>query len=165
MHLILPRFEGARPILRRMVVERYLPRRTAVQQVASVFWGLKDKGSIRTALESAFDVEPVTRDFFAEYKRIFENALATVGGFGQGEDEDKRRFVQTLFNRLKFVYFLSRKGWLRFKDDHDYLTAIWRDYQSLDKRNSFYIDKLERFRLLVGDGPRKRLFQGILESW
>ena len=38
LHLILPSFEGARPTLRRMVVERYLPRRTAVQQVSNIYW-------------------------------------------------------------------------------------------------------------------------------
>ena len=36
-------------------------------------------------------------------------------------------FVQTLFNRLMFVYFLSRKGWLSFGGDKDYLNALWRD--------------------------------------
>ena len=37
--------------------------------------------------------------------------MGSVGGFGEGEeDEDKRTFVQTVFNRLMFVYFLSRKG-------------------------------------------------------
>ena len=57
LHLILPKFEGARPTLRRMVVERDLPRRTAVQQVASIFWNHRDRGLIRTALGEAFDVE------------------------------------------------------------------------------------------------------------
>ncbi|MYE41863.1 MAG: hypothetical protein F4X27_16805 [Chloroflexi bacterium] len=37
LHLILPKFEGARPTLQRMVVERDLPRRTAVQQVAGIY--------------------------------------------------------------------------------------------------------------------------------
>ena len=110
LHLILPKFEGARPTLRRMVVERDLPQRTAVERVATIFWKHRDIGIISTALNEAFDVEPVTKDFFAEYKRIFENAIGAVVGFGDGDDEDKRVFVQTLFNRLMFVYFLSRKG-------------------------------------------------------
>ena len=110
LHLILPKFEGAGPMLQRMVVERDLPHRTAVQQVAGIYWNHRDKGLIRAALNEAFDVEPVTKDFFAEYKRIFENAMGTVTGFGEEEAENKRTFVQTLFNRLMFVYFLSRKG-------------------------------------------------------
>ena len=43
------------------------------------------------------------------------------------EAERKELFVQTLFNRLMFVYFLSRKGWLTFQDDNDYLNALWAD--------------------------------------
>ena len=128
LHLILPRFEGARPTLRRMVVERDLPQRTAVERVATIFWKHRDIGIISRALNEAFDVEPVTKDFFAEYKRIFENAMGTVRGFGEEEAENKRTFVQTLFNRLMFVYFLSRKGWLRFGDSPDYLNALWQDY-------------------------------------
>ena len=38
MHFIHPTFEHAQPTLRRMVVERDLPRRTAVQQVANIYW-------------------------------------------------------------------------------------------------------------------------------
>ena len=54
LHLILPKFEGARPTLRRMVVERKLPRRTAVQQVAGIYWMHRDRGLIRAALGSGF---------------------------------------------------------------------------------------------------------------
>ena len=69
IHLILPSFEVTRPTLRRMVIERDLPHRTAVQQVSNIYWNLKDGGSIRDALEKTFDVEAVTRQFFREYKQ------------------------------------------------------------------------------------------------
>ena len=99
-----------------------------MERVATIFWKHRDIGIISRALNEAFDVEPVTKDFFAEYKRIFENAMGAVTGFGVEEAENKRVFVQTLFNRLMFVYFLSRKGWLRFGNSADYLTALWQDY-------------------------------------
>ena len=158
LHLILPRFEGTRPLLRRMVVERDLPRRTSVQQVASVFWGLKDKGSIRTALESAFDVEPVTRQFFAEYRRVFERAEGSVTGFAASDagKDAKRRFVQTLFNRLMFVYFLSRKGWLRFNEDSDYLKALWQDYGTGLGDSNFYRDRLRPLFFSGLNNPNSR---------
>ena len=44
------------------------------------------------------------------------------------EQKAQRSFVQTLFNWLMFVYFLSRKGWLTFQNDKDYLNALWQDY-------------------------------------
>ena len=123
LHFVYPSFEGVRPALRRMVVERDLPRRTAVQQVSNIYWNHRQIGSIRLALAQAFDVEPVTKEFFSEYKRVFETTEQSVTGFGD-DTEAKRRFVQTLFNRLMFVYFLSRKGWLTFEGDKDYLIAL-----------------------------------------
>ena len=130
LHLIYPGFEGTRPTLRRMVIERDLPRRTAVMQVANIFHEWERTGSIHVALESAFDVEAVTREFFKEYKRVFDAALDRIDGFGpdESEQEAKKLFTQTLFNRLMFVYFVSRKGWLSFGGDRDYLLALWRDY-------------------------------------
>ena len=71
----------------------------------------RQRGNIHLALEEAFDVEPVTRDFFREYKRVFEKtAKERITGSWQADTEARHRFVQTLFNRLMFVYFISRKG-------------------------------------------------------
>ena len=109
LHLVHPSFAEAWPFLRRMVVERDLPRRTAIQQVSNIYWKRRETRSIQTALFEAFDVEPVTREFFKEYKRVFEAAEESVTGFGNDE-EAQHRFVQTLFNRLMFIYFLSRQG-------------------------------------------------------
>ena len=149
LHMIQPSFEGARLTLRRMIVERDLPRRTAVQQVSNIYWNHRDSGSIRTALDKAFDVETVTKAFFDGYKRVFDLALERVEGFGDDDQDDeveqeqerKKLFVQTLFNRLMFIYFLSRKGWLTFRGNNDYLNALWLDYQATDGDN-FYIERL-----------------------
>ena len=66
-----------------------------------------------------------------------------MSGFGPDEEEAKRLFVQTLFNRLMFVYFLSRKGWLTFGGDKDYLNALWQEYQAAEGANkNFYFDRL-----------------------
>ena len=130
LHLIYPSFEGVRPTLRRMVIERDLPRRTAVMQLSNIYWEWQERGSLHLALDSAFDVEAVTREFFTEYKRAFDRALDGLTGFGTDdkEQEAKKVFAQTLFNRLMFVYFISRKGWLSFNGDRDYLNALWNDY-------------------------------------
>ena len=145
LHIILPTFAGARPTLRRMVVERYLPRRTAVQQVSNIYWNYRSSRSIRTALDQAFDVEPVTRQFFGEYKRVFEATEQSVTGFPDTEvgKENRRSFVQTLFNRLMFVYFLSRKGWLTFQGSKDYLNVLWQDYHPQPTYGNFYTTRLQ----------------------
>ncbi len=142
LHLVRPNLSTARPTLRRMVVERDLPQRTAVEQIAEIYWQRQETGSLPAALDRAFDVEPVTKRFFAEYRRVFERVEKSVTGFGAGEDEQQRLFVQTLFNRLMFVYFLQRKGWLEFRGDRDYLNALWADYQSKPAKANFYRERL-----------------------
>ena len=158
IHLVYPSFEGARPTLRRIVIERDLPRRTAIQQVSNIYWHRQDTGSIRSALDRAFDVEAVTKKFFEEYKRVFDSAMERVEGFGGGdeEQESKKLFVQTIFNRLMFIYFLSRKGWLTFGGDKDYLNALWRDYRSNPDQDNFYSDRLYHLFFFGLNNPQSR---------
>ncbi len=143
LHLIHPRVQGARPTLRRLVFEQGLPRRTAVQQAANIYAEYRASRSIRAALDAAFDVEPVTRRFFSDYKKVFTQAERLVTGFGPDQADDKRLFVQTLFNRLMFVHFLSRKGWLTFQGKNEYVQALWDSYQSRrPSETNFYRDRL-----------------------
>ena len=133
LHIILPDFSGSQSIiLRRMVVTKGVPRRTVVQQIANIYVEYRTNGNLRKTLSDAFDVEEVTRDFFEKYKEIFDRALVAITGFGNDE-ESKRRFTQTLFNRLMFVHFLSRKartGWLSINGNTDYLRALWDDFRA-----------------------------------
>ena len=141
LHLIQPDFaNGTTPILRRMTVERGLPQRTAFEQIAGIYRA--GAGPVRQALAKAFEVEPVTKRFFEEYKRIFEAAKDQVTGFHS--EEDRHLFVQTLFNRLLFVHFLSRKGWLTFNEDKIYLNALWQDYKATPGETNFHRDRLRR---------------------
>jgi hypothetical protein len=71
---------------------------------------------------SAFDVEVVTKRFFAEYHEVFETVEGAVKGVPKGEP--RRLFTQRLFNRLMFLYFIQRKGWLSFRGDARYLRAL-----------------------------------------
>lgn len=150
-HIILPSFASSRPTLQRMVARRGQHHRTVVQQVANMWedYGRRGK-TMYEALRAAFSVEPVTQKFFQAYKRVFDEAEAKITGFADDADgiERKRRFTQMLFNRLMFIYFVSRKGWLSFQDEYgngdtDYLNALRRDYESGKTADSnFYWDRL-----------------------
>lgn len=159
LHFIFPSFDAtSRLVLRRMVIERYVPRRTAIQQISNIYWEYQARGSIYAALDSAFDVEAVTKKFFSEYKRVFESSLNKVSGFGDGKEEEdaKNRYVQTFFNRLMFIYFVSRKGWMRFRGDNDYLKALWKDYKSSTDEDNFYNDRLKPLFFHVLNTPDAR---------
>ncbi len=65
LHFIYPDFESPTPTLRRMVVERDLPRRTAVQQLSNCYYEWQER-TLSQALKTAYDVEAVTGRFFEE---------------------------------------------------------------------------------------------------
>ncbi len=102
------------------------PHRTFVEQL-----GRADFSSLQGLLD-AFSVEPVTRDFFREYHRLFEAAKASINL--DWPDEQKQLYTQRFFNRLVFLAFLERKGWLRFQGRIDYLRALWEDYRARGPR-------------------------------
>ena len=97
---------------------------------------------VQAAHDEAFDVEAVTREFFREYRRIFEAVEASVTGI---EDKEHIRFfVQRLFNRLMFVAFVEKKGWMRLDSRTDYLAALWEAYASAEGgREGFYTSRLK----------------------
>ncbi|MCC6444986.1 MAG: Eco57I restriction-modification methylase domain-containing protein, partial [Armatimonadetes bacterium] len=90
-----------------------------------------DTGGWLEGWASAFDVEKVTQRFYEAYERIFHQAEERIGGV-RG---DRRLFTQRLFNRLMFIHFLSKKGWLRFDGRTDYLNALW---EGRDPEENFY---------------------------
>src|SRR5207302_9664306 len=71
----------------------------------------------------------------------------TVEGQIEGikDAERKRLFAQRLFNRLMFVAFIQKKGWLKFGKSADYLAALWEHYQKnrKSKTANFYSERLK----------------------
>ena len=159
LHFINPDLSGSRPKLQRIVAYRDLPQRTTVQQIANM-WNSYDKlgKTVREAIAIAFSVEPVTDGFFRAYDALFKNAKDQIGGFGDSETEREQKhvFTQTLFNRLMFVYFLSRKGWLKFNDNTDYLNTLWGDYGSLEGDHDFYTARLRPLFFSGLNNPQSR---------
>ena len=95
---------------------------------------------IQATHDKAFDVEAVTREFFREYRRVFEAVETSVTGI-EGK-EHVRFFVQRLFNRLMFVAFVEKKGWMHLNGRTDYLSALWETYGSEGAAESFYRSRL-----------------------
>ena len=139
LHIISPDLSGIRPKLQRLVAYRDQLQRTVPQQIANMWdnYGNKSK-TLRESIKEAFNVEPVTQDFFGTYSNLFEEAKEKIRGFRPEEADQKQMFTQTLFNRLMFVYFLSRKGWLKFEGNPDYLKALWSSYSPESSAGNFY---------------------------
>ncbi len=154
--LVYPTMQNGRDVLRRIVLHKEQPRRTVVEQLAKVYLEAPHKG-LRAALDGVYDVEAVTKRFFAAYRDVFEQVMGLVTGL---PDEDERRlFCQTLFNRLMFLCFLQRKGWLTFDGDQDYLNALWRSYTATsvaERTGNFYTERLRLLFFTALNNPRSQ---------
>ncbi|MBW4571889.1 MAG: ATP-binding protein [Tolypothrix carrinoi HA7290-LM1] len=65
-------------------------------------------------LQKAFDVERVTKQFYKEFQEQHKQFLAYVKGINN--THDRRWYASVLLNRLMFVYFLQRKGFINNGD-------------------------------------------------
>lgn len=121
-----------RKLFRRITVGESKQLRTATEQLSLL--DLESINSDASPLEiqqrhdEAFDVEVVTNKFFTQYRQIFEQVERLIQPT-LGDDNRRRLFTQKLFNRLMFIAFIQKKGWLKFNGKIDYLSALWQDYQ------------------------------------
>ena len=93
-------------------------------------------------LEQVFNVEKVTEDFYEAYRYALNEIIIKSLDEQSIEYRNKQSFAQQLLSRILFVYFLQRKGWLKWKDyeqDKNYLRNLWEKYKSHTKiKNTFY---------------------------
>ncbi len=61
-------------------------------------------------LQAGLDVERVTKKFFEEFKQQHVEFLSVISGIDK--ETDRRWYTSVLLNRLMFVYFLQRKGFI-----------------------------------------------------
>jgi hypothetical protein len=69
-------------------------------------------------MESALDVEKTTKRFFTAYQEQHDNLLVAIEGID--DERDRRWYASVILNRLMFVWFMQKKGFLDH-GDYDYL--------------------------------------------
>ncbi|RKU21843.1 type I restriction endonuclease subunit M [Candidatus Poribacteria bacterium] len=103
--------------------------------------GFSDDKAWLKAWQEAFDVEAVTDKFFADYQRVFAQVEKAVKGIPEDETEARRLYTQRLFNRLMFLRFIEKKGWLTYNGNRDYLRVLFDATESGTDEN-FLNDRL-----------------------
>ena len=103
--------------------------------------GFSDNETWLNAWKEAFDVEIVTDKFFADYQRVFAQVEAAVEGIPENELETRRLWTQRLFNRLMFLRFIEKKGWLTYNGDREYLRTLF-DTTEAETDENFLNDRL-----------------------
>jgi hypothetical protein len=74
----------------------------------------------------AFSVEKLNKEFFADFCRAFERVCADLQKHHRWPELLIKSEAQTLLNRLLFLYFVQRKGWLNRQ--RDYLVRNFREH-------------------------------------
>jgi hypothetical protein len=75
-------------------------------------------GQVASRLREALDVERVTKRFYNEFQEQHELFLKRIEGIES--ERDRRWYASVVLNRLMFVYFLQKKGFLD-SGDQSYL--------------------------------------------
>jgi hypothetical protein len=136
--------------LRTLPYEVGSPARTTVEQLEKLAFRLDELESgeppvtaVIDRLNEAFSVEAVTQQFFDDYQCIFEDLrqrLLDALPLQQRSAEAKawaHDYALQLLNRLMFLYFIQRKGWLG--GNPHFLRHFWESYKrSGQPRDSFF---------------------------
>jgi hypothetical protein len=78
--------------------------------------------------EKAFSIDKVTEEFFEDYQEQFFHIRDKV--LEQIEDvHDAHEFTLQFMNRMMFVYFVDKKGWLEGEEGESYIQWLWDKYR------------------------------------
>ncbi len=107
----------------------------------------RDDGAAPKAWQSewarAFDKEPVTKRFFDDSNDSFRKVSNDLANRqSRGSKDTVEREAQTLLNRLLFLYFIQRKGWLN--RDREYPASHFRDHYRGDPTGTSFLKEFLR---------------------
>lgn len=113
---------------------------------------------------TAFDLDGVTKRFYDRFKTEHTDFQELIKGIKT--DSDLQWYTSLMLNRLMFVYFIQKKGFL--DGDTDYLRhrlTMVREAKGKDKFQSFYRYFLLRlFHEGLGKPPKERKLDPIMEK-
>ena len=116
------REEGERPQYRHQHYHSGQHGEALIQKLAAIAFTLDEERDIgivdaTSRVQEAFDVEKITKRFYDQFKKEHDAFLQFLDGI---PDEGLQRwYVSVILNRLMFIYFIQKKGFLN--DDPNYL--------------------------------------------
>ncbi|MBZ0278879.1 MAG: Eco57I restriction-modification methylase domain-containing protein [Anaerolineae bacterium] len=117
------RRETGKPLMNRERPYRAGSSGESITQVLSgIAFSLDEEDSltivdVTSRVRAAFDVEKVTKKFYDRFKKQHDAFLAFIEGIPDADFQ--RWYASVMLNRLMFIYFVQRKGFL--DNDTDYL--------------------------------------------
>jgi hypothetical protein len=120
--------------------QRSQPGDSLLQKLQILYVSLEEEEAglsvteIASRARAAFDIERVTKAFYREFDSHRNAFLKFIDGIG--EVADCEWYASVMLNRLMFIYFIQRKGFL--DGDHDYLRSRLDRCQKEQGKDKFY---------------------------
>lgn len=123
------------------------------QKLSQIVWSLEEEEAITltdviTGLRNAFDRDRVSKSFYDKFKAQHEAFANFIEGLG--EVSDKAWYASLMLNRLMFVYFIQKKGFL--DGDQNYLANRMRQVQVAAGKGKFLSFYRQFLRRLFHEG-------------
>ena len=137
------------------------PSEALLQRLAQASFTLAEEDgltatSVLARVRRSFNADKVTKSFYQEFQKHHRNFAATVEGIAA--ENDRRWYASVLLNRVMFVYFIQRKGFL--DRDRNYLRSrlqVVRQRYGADQFYAFYRRLLlPLFHVGLGSPPNNR---------
>jgi len=139
-----PKDKGIAPLITFGWESGDAPRTVCEFNLGHLEWPTDSEDSEKWTSEwsKAFDVEKVTKQFYEDYAEIFENVEKLIHRQTNLKNNELRMFTQTLLNRLMFLRFVERKGWLKLDGNpHNYLQRLYQTCSGISQ--SWYQSRLK----------------------
>jgi type I restriction-modification system DNA methylase subunit len=145
-HITSPKYEPEsryKFVIRRYVVGKHEKLRTASKRLCKTYALDTDTATeLKAKHDKAFNVEAVTKEFYAEYKAILSSMEEKLLSQGIGDKKTAKGFAQQFLNKLMFLYFIQKKGWLN--NDMRFVWSLVKRYKDTGGTpNGIYKDWLE----------------------
>lgn len=148
--------ESRRKLFRRIVIGPDERLHTAAQRIAMLEVPDERQTSpleLQQRQDQAFDVEAVTKEFFSSFVTMFHALRDEIEEQNARYADKAGEISQALLDRLMFLYFIQKKGWLNGNKNYLY-DAFKKGFQGRPEKNTYYTDVVLRvFQRLATSEP------------
>ncbi len=123
------------------------------QKLSQIVWSLEEEEAITltdviTGLRNAFDRDRISKSFYDKFKAQHEAFAEFIEGLAAASD--KAWYASLMLNRLMFVYFIQKKGFL--DGDENYLANRMAQVQAAAGKGKFHSFYRQFLRRLFHEG-------------
>ena len=141
-------------------VSKELTNKTFLQRIGDGDFSTLEK------IKDAFSVEKVTKEFYLEYRKLFDSLMENLSKNHTFLNEASKNrintenFAKKLLGQIVFLYFVQKKGWIGVpsgkgwgEGDKNFMGNIYKE--AMSKKANFYNDYLEKLFYNALNNPHR----------